>query len=488
MQKYYELLKIKCKTYTGTFGYTNHIERTANSLNISSQELIDVSTKSIIESFNLLGVKNDYFLHYNEYENNKTISQSIAQELFEKLKLSGFLFEKTIKHPFDVNTNEFVFESFVSGNCPNCNAITIAYECEKCGLFQDECKLLNPFHSDTKEKLEVREAKRLYLKIDEDFIHRFSLKLYENNTYNAHVLHDAMKDYLAKGFLSEIPITTFRKTGVVMGDREIASMPMDRAFSDYYIWKQLGIKECKQHIVFRGIDNICASGIFAPYILYIAGVPIDFLPITIASNFYLLENEKFSTSRNHAIWFNDFARSNNVGLIRFYLAKTASTFFSNNFDIENFNNYTAELKSNLLILCTSANDAFLELGVVKIESGQFTNTDLIYYKTIKSMLELCLTACEKFDFANYIQKIESMMRELIAYSKNSYYAKVTYNKRTRAYLSLYSLKIFSIAIFPVLTEISDQILVSLNITTKDTTLNVFDAPKFENLITFIENL
>lgn len=69
-----------------------------------------------------------------------------------------------------------------------------------------------------------------------------------------------------------------------------------------------------------GIDNAFYYGIMIPALLMAAGLPVGTLTGLVVNEFYRLDGLKFSTSRNHAIWADEFLAETDVGLVRAYLA------------------------------------------------------------------------------------------------------------------------------------------------------------------------
>ena len=91
-----------------------------------------------------------------------------------------------------------------------------------------------------------------------------------------------------------------------------------------------------EHIVLHGIDNVFNGMILVPAILLGAGYDVALPTHYIANHFYLLEGKKFSTSRNHAIWADDFVEKHGSDATRIYLCKTAPEYSQTNFSSSEF--------------------------------------------------------------------------------------------------------------------------------------------------------
>jgi methionyl-tRNA synthetase len=71
---------------------------------------------------------------------------------------------------------------------------------------------------------------------------------------------------------------------------------------------------------FNGIDNAFYFTILYPAILAAAGVPRPLSRGATVNELYLLEGKKFSTSRNHALWADEFLAEEDPELVRLYLS------------------------------------------------------------------------------------------------------------------------------------------------------------------------
>ena len=87
---------------------------------------------------------------------------------------------------------------------------------------------------------------------------------------------------------------------------------------------------------FLGYDNTFYHSIFSPALYKIASPgwtpDIDYN----VNEFYLLDGDKFSTSRRHVIWGKDILTPDNVDAIRFYLSLTRPETRRTNFTLEGY--------------------------------------------------------------------------------------------------------------------------------------------------------
>ncbi len=264
MCNYYKLNNIASATYSGTFGHCNHIQHTAEKQHLDSNTLIESSEKSIINDLRLLDTNYNYFLLQSIYSQDESI-KNLAQQLINTLITSGLLVEKTVLQPVD-DHGCYLSESYVSGSCPCCGEETLAMECEHCGLFQDETKFLDPVHADTKNQLSTKLVTKLYLKITDKFVQKFMTTLFAHNDVVSHILAQTIKKYYEYGHISEVPISTFRNNGIYIYQDQVATIPFERALRAYLIINKHKL-DSTGHLFFCGSDNLCASGLFMPYLI-----------------------------------------------------------------------------------------------------------------------------------------------------------------------------------------------------------------------------
>jgi methionyl-tRNA synthetase len=71
---------------------------------------------------------------------------------------------------------------------------------------------------------------------------------------------------------------------------------------------------------FNGMDNTFYFTVLYPAILAAAGVPGPKARGAVVNELYLLEGQKFSTSRNHALWAHEYLAAEDPELVRLYLS------------------------------------------------------------------------------------------------------------------------------------------------------------------------
>ena len=82
---------------------------------------------------------------------------------------------------------------------------------------------------------------------------------------------------------------------------------------------------------FLGIDNAFYYGVLCPAVFAAAGMPPGVLAGLVVNEFYTLDGLKFSTSRRHAVWAEDFLGTEDPALVRLYLGWDRPAGFESDF-------------------------------------------------------------------------------------------------------------------------------------------------------------
>ncbi|MFI6833175.1 class I tRNA ligase family protein [Kribbella sp. NPDC050241] len=95
---------------------------------------------------------------------------------------------------------------------------------------------------------------------------------------------------------------------------------------------------------FNGIDNGFYFALFWPAVYLACGVPPEAIGGAQVNEFYTLDGSKFSTSRNHAIWANDFLHDEDVDIVRLYLAWDRPDRYASDFTVSSYREFEAYVR------------------------------------------------------------------------------------------------------------------------------------------------
>ncbi|MGJ6962060.1 class I tRNA ligase family protein [Streptosporangium sp. G11] len=245
---------------------------------------------------------------------------------------------RTVRMPYAENAGTHLFDGLVKGECPACLTESCGGSCEGCGHPNHFDDLGDPRSVlDPADPVTSREVTVLVLPIEN---YREELTAYyaaRENTWRGHS-RQLIREILARP-LPEIPITVpspgwgidapFAETPGQILYPWIEAMPA----SIYSTWKAAGepegpvdqawLAESGNGLVyFHGFDNVYFWGMVDLVMLLAHGDRYITPDTNVCNEFYELENEKFSTSRNHLIRGADLVAEVPRDLVRFYLALT----------------------------------------------------------------------------------------------------------------------------------------------------------------------
>ncbi|MBR3855679.1 MAG: methionine--tRNA ligase [Bacteroidaceae bacterium] len=310
---------------------------------ITPQDVVDRYHNIIKESFEGFGISFDVY--------SRTTSEThkqLASDFFRKLYDEGKFVQMESEQYYDEGEQQFLTDRNIRGECPRCHAAD-AYgdQCEKCGATLSPDELINPYNADSGNPLVKRKTTHWYLPLDkyqpwlEDWI------LGEHKEWRSNV-YGQCKSWLDSG-LRERAVTRDLSWGIPVpvegAEGKVLYVWFDAPIG--YIsntkellpdtWEQWWKSEDTRLVHFIGKDNIVFHCIVFPSMLKAHGDYV--LPDNVPSNEFLnLEDDKISTSRNWAVWLNeylvDFPGKQDV--LRYVLTANAPETKDNNFTWRDF--------------------------------------------------------------------------------------------------------------------------------------------------------
>ena len=300
------------------------------------------SIKEILEKFN---ASPDNFLIPHKDEKY----QKFVQDFFFALVTNKTLVAKESNYPFCKSCDFFVHESNVSGMCPHCNSKTNGNGCEPCGLYNDCRDLKDPHCNICGTKCEMEKSTRYV----------FDLKKYKDYLASSVAkkkfpiqFHKYINRLLESG-LGEVTVTYPYSWGIpapnskdiifewlemaaaylYQGDYADSASLEKRNVNSVWIDTQSKVTLC------HGFDNSFYYLAMVPALHHAFDQNIKYPDQFLINYFYLLENKKFSTSRNHAVWGDDILSKIPNEWLRLYLAKTRPEQIETNFTIAELNKF-----------------------------------------------------------------------------------------------------------------------------------------------------
>ena len=311
---------------------------------ITPQDVVDRYHKIIKDSFKEFGISFDIYSR-----TTSEIHHKFAADFFRKLYDDGKLVEKTSQQFYDEKNQKFLTDRDVVGECPYCHKQAYGNQCEEgCGRALEPTELINPRSKETGEVPVLRETKNWYLPLNQyqDWLKQWILeghKEWRPNVYGqckSWLDMDLEPRAMTRDLDWGIPVPVEGADGKVLYvwfDAPIGYISntkelCDREPEKWGPWEKWWQDEDTRLVHFIGKDNIVFHCIIFPTMMKAHGKYI--MPDNVPANEFLnLENDKISTSKNWAVWLNeylvDFPGKQDV--LRYVLTANAPETKDNNF-------------------------------------------------------------------------------------------------------------------------------------------------------------
>ena len=277
----------------------------------SPQDVVDKYHNIIKKSFAGLGINFDIYSRTTSGVHHRN-----ASEFFRKLYDEGKFVEKESEQYYDEEAKTFLADRYIVGTCPKCgNEGAYGDQCEKCGSTLSPEELINPRSALSGSKLVKKKTKHWYLPLDqyEPWLREWILENHKEWKTN---VYGQCKSWLDAG-LQPRAVSRDLDWGVPVpvegADGKVLYVWFDAPIG--YIsntmellpesWEKWWKSQDTKLVHFIGKDNIVFHCIVFPSMLKAYGQYI--LPDNVPANEFLnLEGDKISTTRDWAVWLNEY--------------------------------------------------------------------------------------------------------------------------------------------------------------------------------------
>ena len=310
---------------------------------ISPQDVVDRYDAIIRKSFADFGITFDIYGRTTSATHREHAS-AIFRTIYDK---GGFVEEESEQY-YDPEAKQFLADRYITGTCPRCQ-YERAYgdQCEHCGSTLNPTDLIHPKSAISGATPELRKTKHWYLPLDkhEAFLREWILeghKEWKTNVYGQ------CKSWLDGGLQPRavsrdldwgIPVPVEGAEGKVLYvwfDAPIGYISNTKELLPDS-WEKWWKSEDTRLLHFIGKDNIVFHCIVFPAMLRAEGSYI--LPENVPANEFLnLEGDKISTSRNWAVWLNEYLEDlpGKQDVLRYVLTANAPETKDNDFTWKDF--------------------------------------------------------------------------------------------------------------------------------------------------------
>jgi len=462
----------------GTDEHGVPITITAERKGVTPQEVVDFYYQNHKQVFERVGIKFDNFSRTSLRIHHRT-----AQEFFLRLYRKKLLKSKTIKQFYCLKCKRFLADRYVEGVCPYCNTEGArGDQCEKCGKWLEPMRLIEPKCVVCGATPVIKETTHWFLPLGrfqekiknwiesqkqwKDNVRNFCYGWFQEGLEDRAVTRDLdwgvpvpLKDSKGKVLYVwfEAPI------GYISSTKDWA-----RKIGQPDKWKEYWVDPETKLVHFIGKDNIVFHAIVWPAILMGRGEYI--LPSEIPANEFLnIEGRKLSTSKNYAVWLDDYLAKFPPDPLRYTLAANAPESRDADFSWRDFqnrnNNELADILGNFVNRTLSFVEKYFN-GRVPVP-GEFDPLDRQAVEQIESAPQKLSRLFERFE----LRQAAYEMMDLARFANKYFNDQQPWNTRrndvkkcaTTLYLCLELSRTLAVIMHPILPFSAEKIWCMLNL-------------------------
>ena len=464
---------------------------------ITPQEIVDKYHMLIRDTFSQFNISFDIY-----HRTSSQLHHETSADFFKKLHDNNQFIEESSEQYFDEDFQQFLADRYITGTCPKCSyANAYGDQCEKCGSDLSPTDLINPISTLSGKSPILKTTAHWYLPMNQhedwlrDWIQKGELngKLqHEPKAWKNQVIGQCMS--WINGGLKPRAMTRDLDWGVKVplpnADGKVLYVWLDApigyisatkqwALDNNKNWKDYwGNTEGKDRklVHFIGKDNIVFHAIIFPILLKNHG---DFiLPDNVpAYEFLNLEGDKFSTSRNWAVWLHEYleAYPTKVDELKYVLTAIAPENKDSEFTWKEFqsriNNELAAIYGNFVNRTLVLTQKYYE-GIIPAPN-KFNAEDLLVLKELQEIPE-------RISKNIYEYKLREAQAEMMNLARlgNKYLAdqepwkviKIDEERvKTILYIALQITAALSVASFPFIPDTSKKLQKILNFSSENWT-------------------
>ena len=395
-----------------------------------------IPPQKVVDRFHELNKKSfaDFGMSFDYYgRTSAKIHHETSRDFFRRLAEKDVFILKEEEQLYDPEAKIFLADRFIRGTCPSCN-YDDAYgdQCEKCGSSLSPADLINPRSAITNAQPVKKKTAHWYLPLA-GFQDQLEEWIGGHPEWKSNVLgqikswfNDGLKDRAVTRDLSwgiTVPedvakaknIEASGKVLYVWFDAPIGYISATKEWAlekgDAELWKTYWQDDSTRLIHFIGKDNIVFHCLIFPSMLMAHGDYV--LPENVPANEFLnLEGNKLSTSRNYAVWLDDYLKKFSPDSLRYVLAgnlpETRDADFSWNDFQARHNNELADTLGNFINRTITFAHKYFS-GKVP-HANTFDELDKELVSRIESVPGKLGKLIEKYQFKAYIREFMDLAR------------------------------------------------------------------------------
>ncbi len=328
--RYHRLKGSRVLMVSGSDTHGTPITIRADQEGVTPAEVVERYHALFLESWEKLGISFDLFTHTNT-ANHEAVTHDIFKALLEK----GYIYTDNMLLAYCAQCVRFLPDRYVEGVCPHCaNPKARGDQCDACGRTLDPRDLLEPRCALSGDTPEFRESEHFFLRLSEfqepllEWVGQQSHWRPNVLNFTRRFLEDGLRDRAISRDLDwgvSIPLKGYEAKKIYVWFEAVigylsAAVEWARLQGTPDSWQDFWKDPQSRSYYFIGKDNIPFHSIIWPAMLMGYGNGLN-LPYDVPANEFLsLENQKFSTSQNWAVWVPDYLERYDPDPLRYLLS------------------------------------------------------------------------------------------------------------------------------------------------------------------------
>jgi methionyl-tRNA synthetase len=387
---------------------------------VTPAEVVEKYHNMMKDAFSGFGISFDIYSRTSSKVHHETAS-SVFKVLYDK----GVFTEQVTEQYYDEEAKQFLADRYIVGTCPRCgNPDAYGDQCEKCGSSLSPTDLKEPRSTLSGSKPVLRQTKNWFLPLDK-LAPKIRAYIEKHQDWKPTV-YGQCKSWLDSGdglqaramtrdldWGVPVPIADAKgKVLYVWFDAPIGYISATKELLPDS-WESYWKSDESRLIHFIGKDNIVFHCIIFPSVLMEHGEFI--LPDNVPANEFLnLEGDKISTSRNWAVWLDEYLKDfeGKQDVLRYTLCANAPETKDNDFTWKDFqtrnNSELVNIFGNFINRTVVLTNKYYD-GVVPA-AATYTKEDMIALKELTTATVTISASLESFRFREAISEWMSVAR------------------------------------------------------------------------------
>ncbi len=315
---------------SGSDAHGTPITIRADQEGITPAEVVERYHAAFLDCWNQFGITFDLFTH-TDTENH----ERVVHDIFRSLHDQGYIYTDNMLLAHCANCQRFLPDRYVEGTCPNCSYDRArGDQCDQCGHTLDPQELIQSRCILCGSGPEFRESEHFFLKLSA-FQEPLLEWIRQKPHWRANVanqtrsfLEGGLKDRAITRDLTwgiPIPLEGYAGKRIYVWFEAVigylsAAIEWAENTGQTDKWQDFWKDPTTRSYYFIGKDNIPFHSIIWPAMIMGYGNGLN-LPFDVPANEFLsLENRKFSTSQNWAVWLPDYLERYDPDPLRYLLS------------------------------------------------------------------------------------------------------------------------------------------------------------------------